>query len=152
MRFKTHVAFGILCALLTFRYFTNTLNEYILFFTLVFLGSVFPDIDIHNSWLNRKLKLTKLIALVTRHRGIFHSLIVAVPLSYLLYIVEPYFGFAFFIGYLSHLLMDSLNHMGIAYLHPIRNPHIKGFIEVGSKEETLIFLFIIIIYLWMAFQ
>ncbi len=145
MKFKTHAVFGILCALFTFRYFTSTLDQKIIFTLLVFLGAVFPDIDIHNSWINRKLMLSKLIAAITRHRGLFHSLFMAIPLSYLFYLIKPFWGIGFLIGYLSHLIIDGLNHMGVNLFHPIQKFHLSGFIEVGSAGEKILFIALLII-------
>lgn len=150
MKFKTHAVFGILCALFTFSYFATTTSQKIIFFIFAFFGSVFPDIDIHNSWINRKLFLSQLIAGVTKHRGIFHSLFLATPLSYLLYYFNHLIGTAFFIGYISHLLIDSLNHMGVNLIHPIQKLHISGFIEVGSAKEMLLFIFFLIVLLVKA--
>jgi len=144
MRFKTHVVFGLLCGLFLFSYFANSLIDTLLFFVFVFLGCVFPDVDISNSWFNRTFKLGRVISVITKHRGVFHSLFVAVPLSYLLYLWSHLFGFAFFFGYLSHLFLDGLNHAGINFIHPFSKFHFHGFIETGSVAETILFIFLLV--------
>jgi len=144
MRFKTHAVFGFLCGLFFFSYFADSLLDKLLFFLFVFLGSVFPDIDISTSWFNRTFKLGRLVSTVTKHRGIFHSLFVAVPLSYLLFLWSHLFALAFFVGYMSHLLIDGLNHAGINFIHPFSKFHLHGFIETGSVAETLLFIFLLV--------
>lgn len=155
MLFRTHAIFGFLTALLTYTYFApSSIETRIFFFIFLLLGAIFPDIDIHNSKINNKLKLSKLIAAITKHRGIFHSLIMALLLSYLLYTLRHYIGIAFFIGYLSHLLIDGLNLMGVNLIHPIQKLHLSGPIKVGSTAEhilTIAFAILVLIKLKFIF-
>ncbi|MFC1800682.1 metal-dependent hydrolase [Nanoarchaeota archaeon] len=142
MLWKTHLAFGLLAALIT-RSFVNTGNIFI-FFALVLIGALLPDIDHPNSKINQKLKITKIFGYIFKHRGIFHTLFFALLLPGLIYfsVGKPY-GTALFIGYLSHLLIDGLTVSGINFLHPIANLRISGFVETGTMAETMTFIVII---------
>lgn len=136
MLFYTHLIFGFLTALLTYKYIP--MNKY-LFFMIVLFASILPDIDDENSKINNKLKLTKIFAVVFRHRTIFHSLIAPLVLFLL---IDLFFGFnygiALFIGYLSHLFIDGFTKAGINFLHPILTLKMHGFIETGSLGEKLL--------------
>lgn len=147
MRFKTHVIFGLLCGLFLFQYFAFSVFDKVIFFVLVFFGSVFPDVDANNSWFNRTFMISRVVSLFTVHRGIFHSLILAAPLSGLLFLWSHVFGIAFFVGYLSHLFIDGLTIAGVNLIHPLSRIHLSGFIETGSVAEAILFVFLVVVVL-----
>jgi len=134
MLFRTHFAFSFLIGLL----FINILNpaNQILFIILVLFGSAFPDIDQPNSKIGRKIKI---IGWFFRHRGIFHSIFMALIISYTIYFFTGYFS-AFLIGYLSHLVIDAMTISGIAFLYPFSKKRVRGFIKTGAISENLMFL------------
>lgn len=143
MQAKTHIAFAFLIALLTYSYFN--INTY-LFFSLVIIGALFPDIDIPSSKIGRRsFGLSHIIKIFFSHRGIFHSLIMLVFIPGLIfYFLDPVAGIAFFIGYLSHLIADALTKKGISLLHPLPGIKISGFVNTGSVIETIILAIIIL--------
>ena len=145
MLFKTHLAFGFLAGLLALNIF-NPANV-ILFFTLVLIGSILPDIDHPKSKIGRKIKI---IGFLFEHRGFFHSLLFLIFLyifSVLLF-KNNSFILPLFIGYSSHLFIDSFNHLGIMPLHPLSRFRIKGFVKTGALAETMLFFGLVAIDIW----
>jgi inner membrane protein len=140
---RTHAAFGFLSALVMQSFLT--VKEPIVFFILVMLGALLPDIDQPNSKLSNKVKpIAKVISKVSKHRGIFHSLFFALLLPGLVYyFVGSSYGIALFIGYLSHLIIDGFTKEGINFLQPFGKLHLSGFIGTGTFGE-LVFLVVII--------
>jgi len=147
---RTHLAFGFLTALII-KNIIPTGNVYI-FFGLVLLGAVLPDIDSPNSFISNKLFLLKPFTLLTKHRGIFHSLIGALILPGLVfYLISRTYGFALFLGYVSHLLIDGLTLEGVNFLHPISKLHLSGFVETGKLLEHIILIGLVLIILLNLF-
>ena len=82
--------------------------------------------------------------MVSKHRGISHSIFAAVIVSGLLYyFTSPIYGVALFLGYLSHLFMDGLTPRGINFLQPFGRLHLAGFVPTGSYAELVVFLVIL---------
>lgn len=145
MLFRTHALFSLLIGILVFSYFD--MNVF-LFLLLVVLGGMLPDIDKGSSKINNLLIITKPIALMTRHRGMFHSLFFAalIPGAFILYIDQTA-GIALLIGYLGHLVIDGMNLAGINFIHPLQKLHIAGFIETGSWAEHMLAVVLGILFL-----
>ena len=143
--FKTHLAFSLLVALLIMTFF-NIPNK-IYFITILILASSFPDIDSDKSKIGRKFPIfSKLINLFFGHRGIFHSIFPPLILLFAFWYFNLfYIGLAIFIGYLTHLIADSITLEGINFLYPFSSFRIKGLIRTGSLVESLLFLMLIII-------
>jgi len=131
--FRTHIIFSFLTGLI----FINVLNpaNQILFMILVLFGSAVPDIDHPNSKIGKNFKI---IGWLFKHRGIFHSVFMALLISSALYFFTGYFS-AFLLGYLSHLVADAMTISGIAFLYPLSRKKIRGFIKTGSLSENLMF-------------
>jgi len=147
MQGTTHALVGLLIATLLVR-FMNSLGQVSLFsqllvFTLVLFGSLFPDIDSVTSILGRK---TKLFAYVFDHRGFFHSLVLLLLVSIILSESLFFFaGMAFFLGMLSHLILDAITKEGLRPFFFTRR--IKGPFVVGGFLETIfrMILFILLV-------
>ncbi len=150
MLFKTHLLLGILLFLLLFSYFPP--GNVLIMFMLVLLGSIFPDIDERRSRINRWSGiLGSLVAFFVKHRGIFHSLVLALPASLLLGMYwENSYGLAFLLGYLAHLMGDSFTRMGIQALYPFSTYKVRGPIKVGGWLEGLLFMALAILILRMV--
>ena len=141
MLYYTHLAFGFLLGLLGIKYFG--VQNQILFIILVLFAALLPDIDSPNSKLGSKVKI---ISLFFKHRGILHSLLILPVISFILF----YFNFSRFslpilIGYLSHLIGDSITKEGIMLFSPFSKFRIKGFIKTGGIIEHIIFLVLIVL-------
>jgi inner membrane protein len=139
MMFRTHIVFSLLIALLIFPLFS--LNKGI--FLIVFLfAALLPDIDSAYSFIGGRVKL---IGWVFRHRGLFHSFLMTALLSGIVYFfTNLVFAIVFVLGYISHLVLDMLNHEGIRPLYPF-SFRLKGFIRTSSLAEYLLFTTCLII-------
>jgi len=143
MLFKTHLAVGFLVALVATMYLSPP-NPYLFFFIILFLNAV-PDIDTDTSRIGKKFwYIARPLKFIFGHRGFFHSIYPGLILLILfIFLAQPYIGLACFIGYLSHLLTDSITKEGINFLHPFSMFRIQGFVEVGTLTETIVFLLVL---------
>jgi inner membrane protein len=141
MMFKTHLAFGFLVALFMVKFFAPA-NE-ILFFSLVIIASVLPDIDHPNSKIGKNFKL---VGFLFEHRGFFHSVFALMLLfAVLLFFIKSYIlGIAVLTGYGAHIFIDAFSKQGIMPFHPLSRFRISGFIKTNGIAEYLIFLLIVL--------
>ena len=137
MMYYTHLVFGVIAGLLTMK-LVNPANIY-LFFAVVLLGSVFPDIDQANSTISKTFRpLSNIVNFLSNHRGTFHSIWFAALIAFLIYkSINQAYGLGFGVGYLSHLFSDGLTKAGINYMHPITTLRTQGFVETGSISEKI---------------
>lgn len=123
-----------------------------IFFSFLLIGALLPDIDQPNSFIVNKIPwLLKPISMLTKHRGIFHSLLAAFLLSALVFYIYKPFGFALFLGYTSHLFIDGFTQQGVNFLHPISKLHLSGFIETGKLLEHVLLVLLITAVLLILF-
>jgi inner membrane protein len=131
--------FGVFLALLLFKYFENKW----LFIIMILIGSVVPDLDSKKSSYGRHLVFRPL-QIFLKHRGAWHSLLIAGLLS----IFIGWFGFdlglGFFIGFMSHLLLDGLTKDGIRLLWPFKIKF-KGFLRSGGRFDELLLICLLVI-------
>lgn len=159
MNLVTHLSFGLL---LTFLIYTainphisqQTLNLYLI---TAAVGSILPDLDHPKAYISKKHWMlhgtARLIEIAAPHRGLTHSLlglmvVSATALAGLHYLnLNVYLVIPLAIGYLSHLLADSLNPTGVKWLQPISQwtlkfekkvLFLKVKINTGSITERLI--------------
>ncbi len=133
MEKMTHLILAFLVLLL----FGFVLNFPIYMAVFAFVGVLIPDIDIRS----RKL-----------HRKLFHNVWMLVILLFIGFITGIFFsreaGILFSIGFLSHLVGDSLTHRGIMPLWPIKKPKFNGPVKTGGLGEYLIVIVLLLmIYL-----
>ncbi len=142
MMLKTHLAFSFLFGLFLYPLFK--INQ-ILFFIIFLFCSILPDIDITTSKIGATTKpLSNIINLLFSHRGFFHSIFPPLIVLFVFY----YFGYItigiiVFLGYLSHLIMDSFTKTGIMFFQPLHNFRIRGFFTVGGFFEYLLFFLLL---------
>jgi len=149
---KTHVAFGFLIGLLFMPFINN--SDIILFFAVLIIGSLLPDIDSPNSKISSKIPIISFfVSVLSKHRGIFHSIFPAIIFSLALgYFSGFSYGTALFLGYISHLVIDGLTKEGINFLHPLGRIHLSGFVETGKISEWIVFYVLIgIIFIKLAY-
>ncbi len=145
MNWKTHLAFGLFAGLVSFRFFNMNWWQTSLFFVIVLVGSLLPDIDKPESKVGRKVGvISKIINLLFGHRGITHSLWLWFGVFFILWISFRttswvWVAWAYFVGYGSHLISDSLTLMGINWFHPFKFFRSHGMIETGKTGETIVF-------------
>jgi membrane-bound metal-dependent hydrolase YbcI (DUF457 family) len=75
----------------------------------VIIGSLLPDADIKGSPASRILPLY----IWLKHRGPTHRIWVAVPVCGALALYNPYWGGGLFVGWFSHLMLDSCTKSGL---------------------------------------
>ena len=131
MQKYTHLIFALLLFLLL-----NQILHFPIYLALfAFLGAMLPDLDI---------KIKRL------HRKIFHNLwFLAIVLFLLLQLnlINRTIAIIFSIGFISHLIADSMTHMGIMPLWPITKPKFNGPFRTGSFGEFgLMIVMIIVIF------
>jgi inner membrane protein len=99
------------------------------------IGSAFPDLDQPTAEFYRELPASSLFGkllspLMGTHRMLSHSIIGMAIIGYLAHLLFGYLGqiilidmnlawWAFMLGYLSHLVMDSFTKDGVPWLFPI---------------------------------
>ena len=133
MMYRTHLMFALVLALAFFPF----VHEKIFFIPLVLACSLLPDIDCMHSKLGRHWFFRPLQWFI-KHRGLLHSLTLALCVAVLLSFVLPVVAFPFFLGYTSHLLGDALTEEGIRPWWPFRR-EIEGFLRTGGRIEQWIF-------------
>ena len=147
MLWYTHLAFGLLVSLFALDYFP--LQNKIIFVPLVLFASLLPDIDHPRSKIGKKIKV---IAFLFEHRGFFHSVFALIIVSFPFFVLGyATIGWAFLLGYGSHLLIDTLSHQGIMYFHPVLRWRIRGVISTGGLLEKILFIVLLGIAAFLLF-
>ncbi|MCD4771406.1 metal-dependent hydrolase [archaeon] len=144
MLFRSHIAFALV-SYLTLDFFIK-MPFWIPGFIL--LGAIFVDIDSLNSKISR---IFWPLSWILKHRGCLHSLTFCVLLSLLLGLLNLWAGFGFFIGYLSHLILDCFTRAGVKLFWPL-GFRIRGFVKSGSWTEDIIFVGFLLLIIVMVFQ
>lgn len=104
-------------------------------------ASLIPDIDSPKSVLGRSLPIFSWGAKLTvGHRGVLHSLLAAVAASWLLTFVPvlSHHSWCFFLGYVSHLVLDTLNPEGVPLFWPLTLRVSLPLAETGGFFEKLV--------------
>jgi inner membrane protein len=128
------------------------------------LAAVLPDLDARRSRLTR-YHWVRLVAFtlfyLLGHRGLLHSVLGLLLFGVLFGLFWIFGGFillpwAFGVGYLSHLLADSLTVSGVAYLYPYRRrfrllPR-KLCVRTGSATEEWLAVSLLILLLLTTAQ
>ena len=148
--FKTHMAFAVVVSLFMYNFFHET--NFVVFTLLVMLGAMLPDIDNKRSKISQKAKvISSLINVLTKHRGIFHSVFIPLGIYFFLEALGfGIYGIPIALGYLSHILIDALTPLGVNFLHPVTTLHLHGPVETNSWIEKILlasFIMLIIILL-----
>ena len=142
MMFKTHLLFALLISLLIFNYFD--LNP-ILFIFILIISAVVPDIDHSKSWIGRKFKpLSLIVNFIFGHRKLIHSLFFVILMSFLIKISFNNYHLPFFVGYLSHLFLDSLTKQGIMLFYPFKF-RVNGFLRTNGITEKIFLIVLALI-------
>lgn len=145
--FRTHLAIGLLAGLVFAGFFDVRLPW--LFVLIVVVSSSLPDIDHPRSKISKLFfPVSWIISWVVKHRGVMHSIFPVLGIFVLFWYYDlTYIGLAVALGYLSHLLADSMTQGGIDFLYPVSKFKIAGPIEVGGFMEGVIFLLVVILNL-----
>jgi len=135
MLFRTHILFGL------FVYFVLDCFIEMPFFVLVFVlvGSVFVDLDSSSSKVGRRFFM---LSWFFKHRGFLHSLFACCLLFSVVGLFNLWAGFGFFVGYLSHLMLDCFSRGGVGLFWPFGGK-IRGFVRSGGWMEDVLFVFLL---------
>jgi inner membrane protein len=178
MTYKTHLNFGILSCLLVSIYIFNFDSNILTSLLISGIVALIPDIDHHNSKINKictpiiyivllfylvfykhlyiliSSLLWVIIAIKSKHRTFTHSLIGL--LIFILPFINSNYFIPVIIGYISHLLSDMFTKNGIPLLYPIKTMDKKhylktniGFIKTGGKFENIICIMLIILNIYL---
>lgn len=145
MKYKTHVAFSLLIYFVLDYFIGLSLLEGV----LIVLISFVPDIDLHTSFIGKRLKpISYIFQLLFRHRGVLHSLWVPIILYILLI---PYNLEMVVFGYLSHILLDILNPKGVALFWPFFR--VEGHVKSGKIVDWgLFFIFLAVDFVFILIK
>jgi len=146
MLFLTHLLLGILVGLEAKDFFSG--GNYLIFFALVLLGALLPDIDEGESKISKWTRL-RIISFFSKHRGFFHSLGFVVLIVLVLRVFfGDYYAWGLFLGLSSHLLSDGLTKQGINFFYPFSELRLRGWIRTGSGGEMIFQLLIGGLIVW----
>ena len=145
MLFATHLLLGMLFFLIFKNMFSGG-NE-IIFFLLMLLGSILPDIDERDSTINQWTGIFgRIISFFFKHRGIFHSLFLALLLFFSISVYwSTYYATALLLGYIAHLVGDSFSPSGIQMFYPFSQFKFKGPMKVGGFMEWVIVILLVVL-------
>ena len=149
MMFKTHFLFALFISLITFNYFN--LNPFYYVLILVFSG-ILPDIDHSKSWIGKKLNLFSwLINFIFGHRKFIHSIIFSSLIAILIRMFFNDYWIPFYLGFISHLILDSLTKQGIYPFYP-SNFKIHGLVKTNGLIEKLFLGFLVAVNVIYIFK
>jgi len=133
---RTHALTGLFVGLLVISVTSVSLIQSFALVLICIFGSLLPDIDSPKSYLGRKFKI---ISWISKHRGVFHSVI---PLAIIYFLTKYFIGqnyaFAFAAGFISHILLDMITKEGI-HIFPF-GFKIRGPVRVGGFLEHMFLL------------
>jgi len=124
MKKRTHLIFAFMLFLLFNRVFGFPLLDSV--FALI--GAMVPDLDLYPR---------------SAHRKLFHnvwSLAGMVFVGMASNFMNSHIALLFSIGFVSHLISDSLTIQGVMWLWPIQKPHFSGSISTGGFKEYVVMM------------
>lgn len=134
MKRHTHVIFAILLFVIFSIYY-----KFPLFYGIfAVMGTLIPDIDI---------KFRDV------HRRLFHNiwfLAIILIIGFYFNLINQTIAIIFSIGFISHLIADSLTHMGIMPFWPIEKPRFRGPMRTGSKGEFALMIMMLFVIFWIG--
>ena len=123
------------------------------------IAALIPDLDHPKGYLStgRNWYLIHLaIRRTTTHRRWTHSLLGSVIFTIAVFPIALVWGaplniIPFFIGYLSHLVSDSLNPTGVNWFYPKKKTYGLKLIRTGSKREEYFqkIILVALVGLWL---
>ena len=155
MIYTTHLlfAFLVISGLSSYFHFHPSAESVV----VILLGSLAPDLDHPSSYINRRSWRLFSLSALTDHRGWTHSLLGGVVLTFVFFLIArsstyASFYFIFFLGYVSHLFLDSLNPSGVAWFWPRKKRYGIGIVKTGSMGESVIQVVLFCFVLFLFFK
>jgi inner membrane protein len=134
MEKMTHIIMAFLVLLI----FGFVLNFPLYMAVYAFIGVLIPDIDTKTKKYHRKLLHNLWILIIILFVGLSAGLF------------DRGAAIIFSIGFVSHLIGDSITHQGIMPLWPIKKPKFNGPISTGSIGEYLVVVILLIMIYWIG--
>jgi len=140
----THLVFAYLVYAVLSRPFHLPFDWLYVFVPLT-IGSLIPDIDHPKSLISRQSWVFSSVSRLMPHRGPTHSPLATALLTVLLTSAVLYYEadlvvpLSFSLGYLSHLVADSLTRSGVRWLWPFHETKLKFIIYTGGPSEGVFF-------------
>lgn len=143
MTLPTHIMMGLIIGKTTGNY------------SVAILSSILVDLDHLQYYVSHGLilKPRKLWKALTDQkdpwgdqRGIFHNVIFFGIVAILLVVLGGTIGKIIVLGYLGHLLLDSLDNSDYYPLYPNKKINLKGFINYGTWQELLFFIVLLVVF------
>lgn len=142
INYKTHIVGGLALGYIAFNNIDilsvdiNISTNLLIASGGLIFGSLFPDIDKHNSYLSQKLKpLSMITSKVLKHREFTHSIVGTIILSLIMNLILNGFNLtlevinilslSFTIGIISHILLDMLTPAGVVLFYPLYRKKVK---------------------------
>jgi membrane-bound metal-dependent hydrolase YbcI (DUF457 family) len=149
--FITHLTLSL--AIFYLSAYLHLFQPSIILMIVLGIATLLPDIDHPGSYISNLGSFTKFLSLtltkdLTHHRGFFHSIYGAILFTVIAGIVfiffNPFEGFSklvlilmVFMGYIFHLIGDSLTKSGINWLWKNEKYHFSGPISTGGQLEAV---------------
>lgn len=132
MKRNTHVSVGL--AFAAPLVIGNPLNMWCLIVTII--ASFVPDWDIN----------------LMEHRTWTHSIIALVTTTTILLLINDKVAIFWFIGYASHLVLDSFTKLGVPFLYPfIEEKYGLKFCKTGGVTDLVIHYIAILLLIYFAY-
>ncbi|MEM2932936.1 MAG: metal-dependent hydrolase [Candidatus Pacearchaeota archaeon] len=153
MMYKTHIVFALFVYLLLTLFLPLNKEFYLLL--LIAISTLLPDIDSGKSYINNKLKVTKVAAMTSTHRGFWHSIfglivIWLISIIFFLFInVSAKLSFYTAFGYLMHLLADSMTVSGIKPLWKFSELEFRWKIKTSGALEYVLFFVLLLVTVYL---
>lgn len=145
MLYRTHAAGGFLAGFLL----TGNLGCG----AVAAVSALLPDVESPKSFVGRKLPgVSHAGEMVFGHRQAFHSLLAAAGFLAVAYVISASvhlsycYAFSGFIGYVSHLILDTLNPAGIPWLWPLKFRLRIPLTQTGGIMERAILFPVLVLF------
>ena len=156
MMYFTHLVFALLTGIAVDKYLFHFPNAYVAI-SLILFGALLPDIDKRGSYIGKKVGVIgDATSMLFKHRGFFHSIwVILIGYGTVYFFFFRYLPYAQFVavGYVSHLISDSLTVQGVSYLYPFYKDKLRvhGFIKTNTVLESAFCLILGIIIWYLVF-
>lgn len=144
MLFRTHLVFAVFIYFIFFRFLEISFYNKIILGIFLLIATLFVDVDSTKSKLGSWL-IFRPFQLFFSHRGMIHSLLIAVVLSLFICFFSLPAGIGFFMGYFCHLFLDFFTKRGVCLFWPIlkKKFYFIGISSGGILEEILFVLLLL---------
>lgn len=143
MLFRTHIAIAVFLILL----FLSKIEHKITFVLVLFAAAIIPDIDTRFSKIGKR-KIFRPLQFFVTHRGVFHSFFFLIFITLILVLFLPIISLPFFLGYSSHIMLDTFTIEGVYLFYPLKK-RIFGSIKTGGKNEIILLIIITLLSIAM---